>query len=133
MSEGSRLATGDARGRLVAIAGTAAAECAEAANSPVSSAPLGQDLGSMLAHAYGGSRTVRFGRNRDVVVAGDAHDCFYANHDGWLVRYKILHKGGRQIIDFVLPGDIFGLQACLFKRSLHSVVTVTPARLSCTL
>lgn len=36
----------------------------------------------------------------------------------------------RQIIDFVLRGDIFALQACLFKRSLHSVVTVTPATLS---
>src|ERR1700741_3809901 len=37
---------------------------------------------------------------------------------------KFSTRGGRQIIDFVLPGDIFALQACLFKRSHHSVVTV---------
>ena len=128
MSEGGRLATRNARGRLAAIAATTAAERAGAANSAVSSPPLWQDLGSILGRA--GGRTVKFGKNRDVVVAGNAHDCFYTNHDGWLVRYKILHKGGRQIIDFVLPGDIFALQACLFKRSLHSVATVTPATFS---
>ena len=33
-------------------------------------------------------------------------------------------------MDFVLPGDIFALQACLFKSSLYSIATVTPALLS---
>jgi len=47
-----------------------------------------------------------------------------------LLRYKILHKGGRQIVDFVLSGDIFALQACLFKSSIYSIATVNPVVLS---
>jgi len=77
-----------------------------------------------------GVRTIRVAKNKDVVIAGNPYDFFYANHDGWLFRYKILHKGGRQIVDFVLPGDIFALQACLFKSSLYSIATVTPSVLS---
>jgi len=53
------------------------------------------------------------------------------NHDkGWLLRYKILRTGARQIIDFILPGKIFGLQACLFKNSLYFVATITESSLS---
>ena len=55
---------------------------------------------------------------------------FYLNHDGWLFRYKILHNGDRQIVDFILPGQIFGLQACFFKASLYSIATVTAASVS---
>jgi hypothetical protein len=73
-----------------------------------------------------GARTIRVAKNQDVVIAGNPYERFYANHDGWLFRYKILHKGGRQIVDFVLPGDIFALQSCLFKSSLYSIATVTP-------
>ena len=77
-----------------------------------------------------GARTIRVAKNQDVVIAGNPYERFYANHDGWLFHYKILHKGGRQIVDFVLPGDIFALQSCLFKSSLYSIATVTPAVLS---
>src|SRR5262249_19802830 len=49
---------------------------------------------------------------------------------GWLLRYKTVRDGGRQIIDFILPGQIFGLQARLFKRALYSVATITEVTLS---
>ena len=75
-------------------------------------------------------RTVRVAKGKHVVIAGDTVRCFYANRDGWLFRYKILHNGNRQIVDFVLPGEVFALQACLFKTSLYSIITVTPASLS---
>lgn len=69
-------------------------------------------------------------KNRDVVAAGRRYGTFYLNHDGWLFRYKILHNGDRQIVDFILPGQIFGLQACFFKASLYSIATVTAASVS---
>jgi CRP-like cAMP-binding protein len=69
-------------------------------------------------------------KNKDIVVAGKHYDALFVNHDGWLLRYKILHNGDRQILDFILPGQIFGLQACLFKTSLYSVATITEASLS---
>lgn len=69
-------------------------------------------------------------KNKDIVVAGKHYEALFVNHDGWLFRYKILHNGDRQILDFILPGQIFGLQACLFKTSLYSVATITEASLS---
>jgi CRP-like cAMP-binding protein len=69
-------------------------------------------------------------KNKDVVVAGRHYGTVFVNHDGWLFRYKILHNGDRQIVDFVLPGQIFGLQACLFKTSLYSTTAITDASVS---
>ena len=69
-------------------------------------------------------------KNKDVVVAGRQYGTVFVNHDGWLFRYKILHNGDRQIVDFVLPGQIFGLQACLFKTSLYSTTAITDASVS---
>ncbi len=69
-------------------------------------------------------------KNKDIIIAGNRHRHLYVNHDGWLSRYKVLHNGARQIVDFILPGEIFGLEACLFRSSLYSVVAITSASLS---
>jgi CRP-like cAMP-binding protein len=72
----------------------------------------------------------RIRKGRDVIVAGRHYDSVFVNHDGWLFRYKILQNGGRQILDFILPGQFFGLQACAFNASLYSVATITDASIS---
>jgi CRP-like cAMP-binding protein len=77
-----------------------------------------QSLGGELRQIY---------KNKDLVVAGRPCRTFFINHNGWLFRYKILHNGDRQIVDFILPGQIFGLQACFFKASLYSIATATDA------
>jgi CRP-like cAMP-binding protein len=69
-------------------------------------------------------------RNRDVVMAGRQYKTFFLNRSGWLFRYKILHNGNRQIVDFILPGQVFGLQACFFEASLYSISTITEASIS---
>jgi CRP-like cAMP-binding protein len=69
-------------------------------------------------------------KNEDVIIGGSGHPSLYINHNGWLFRYRILHNGRRQIVDFILPGEMFGLQACLFERSLYSVAALTDASLS---
>jgi CRP-like cAMP-binding protein len=74
------------------------------------------------------SATIR--KNEDLIIAGSGHATLYINHNGWLFRYRILHNGRRQIVDFILPGEMFGLQACLFERSLYSVVALTDSSLS---
>jgi CRP-like cAMP-binding protein len=84
----------------------------------------------LLSEGLRGVRTLRVRKSKDVVIGGNRYDCVYVNREGWLARYKILHNGDRQIIDFILPGEVFGLQACLFKRSLYSVVSVTESTLS---
>jgi CRP-like cAMP-binding protein len=77
-----------------------------------------------------GIQSIKLPKNRDVVVAGRNYSKLFVDHEGWLLRYKILHNGDRQIVDFVLPGQIFGLQACLFSTSLYSTTTITEVSLS---
>lgn len=44
---------------------------------------------------------------------------------GWLVEYKLLRDGGRQILNFRLPGDIVGLECLAYKYALHTTATLT--------
>lgn len=88
---------------------------------------VGRDL--YLSRSLGGELR-QIHKNTDLVVAGRHCRTFFLNHSGWLFRYKILHNGDRQIVDFILPGQIFGLQACFFKASLYSIAAVTEASVS---
>src|SRR3954463_9017346 len=46
---------------------------------------------------------------------------------GWACCYKLLHDGGRQVIDVRLPGDFIGLRSVLLRTADHSSATVTDA------
>lgn len=104
----------------------AAAEAAP----PASSSAFKMASHALLFGCRNEAKTVRIGKGKDVIIAGSRPEFLYVNHDGWLYRYKILHNGGRQIVNFVLPGELFGLQACAFANSLYSVATITSCTLS---
>jgi CRP-like cAMP-binding protein len=53
----------------------------------------------------------------------------YTVLDGWGFRYKTLEDGRRQILNFVVPGDMVGLQGAVLKYMDHSVEALTPMRL----
>lgn len=44
---------------------------------------------------------------------------------GWAIRHKALPDGRRQVVNFVLPGDIIGIYCNLFETADHSVTTLT--------
>jgi hypothetical protein len=44
---------------------------------------------------------------------------------GWACAYKILPDGGRQIVDFQIPGDFLGLRSILFRTADHGIEAVT--------
>lgn len=48
---------------------------------------------------------------------------------GWAFRYKILEDGRRQILNFVMPGDLIGLQGSLMGEMQHSVEALTAVTL----
>jgi len=48
---------------------------------------------------------------------------------GWAMREKTLEDGRRQVLGFVMPGDLIGLQAMLFNEMEHSVVALGPLTL----
>ncbi|TAK47611.1 MAG: Crp/Fnr family transcriptional regulator [Xanthobacteraceae bacterium] len=102
---------------------------APASAQPLPPFPLYRLVGGGLDLACGGEiRHVH--KNTDIIIAGRHYQALFVNHGGWLFRYKILHNGDRQIMDFILPGQIFGLQACLFKTALYSVAAATDVLLS---
>jgi CRP/FNR family transcriptional regulator, anaerobic regulatory protein len=45
---------------------------------------------------------------------------------GMGTRYKMLEDGGRQVINFLFPGDFIGLQAGIMGEMKHSVEASTP-------
>lgn len=49
--------------------------------------------------------------------------------EGWAVKYKTLEDGGRQIVNFVLPGDIIGMFFPIFQRSEHTVESIIAMKL----
>ena len=49
--------------------------------------------------------------------------------EGVLIRYRSLEDGRRQIVNFMFPGDLVGLQGAFDEPSSHSVEVLIPARL----
>lgn len=48
---------------------------------------------------------------------------------GWGVRHKSLPDGRRQILNFLLPGDLVGLQASLLSAAQHGIESLTEVEL----
>ena len=48
---------------------------------------------------------------------------------GWAFRYKTLEDGRRQILNFLLPGDLLGLQGELLATLPHGVEALTEVNL----
>ena len=74
----------------------------------------------------------RLEADRRFVAAGTelVHEQQVGHHafileDGWACSYKLLPDGGRQVIDFPIPGDVIGLRSVLLRASDHSFATIT--------
>ncbi len=65
----------------------------------------------------------------DIVVAGEENANLYTLFSGWAFRCKELEDGRRQILNFLLPGDLVGLQAAMFEPSQHSIIALTDVTL----
>ncbi len=58
---------------------------------------------------------------------GSRNEYLYTVLRGWAFRYKMLHDGRRQILNYALPADMVGLQGSLMEEMEHSVETLTDA------
>jgi len=61
-----------------------------------------------------------------VLVEGNHSPHLYTVLSGWGFRYKLLPDGRRQILNFLVPGDLIGLQAALMNEMQHSVEALSP-------
>ena len=101
------------------------------------SAPL-QALPTVLARGLSPQDMIRVNAARPTfcsLEAGESlyyqgDDCrnIYLLLDGWAFRHQILEDGRRQILDFALPGVVFGLPGT--GTMSHSLETLTPCTFS---
>lgn len=71
-------------------------------------------------------RVLRLGAGQDLISEGDRPDRIRFVLSGWLARYKTLEDGRRQIVNFILPGEICDAYSYLLARVDHSIGTLTP-------
>jgi CRP-like cAMP-binding protein len=65
----------------------------------------------------------------EIVHQGQIDAELFTLFSGWAFRHKTLSDGRRQILNFLLPGDILGLQASLLDSSDHSIEALTEVEL----
>ncbi|QPC88483.1 cyclic nucleotide-binding domain-containing protein [Mesorhizobium sp. NBSH29] len=61
-----------------------------------------------------------------VLVEGAHSAHLYTVLSGWGFRYKLLADGRRQILNYLMPGDLIGLQGSLMGEMRHSVEALAP-------
>jgi CRP-like cAMP-binding protein len=65
----------------------------------------------------------------EIIRAGQDSAEVYTLYAGWAFRFKLLPDGRRQILNFLLPGDLVGLQAAMFDAAQHGVEALTDVQL----
>ena len=71
------------------------------------------------------SRRKKFAAGRDMVHQGQTNQPAYILASGWVCSYKLLSGGGRQVVDFQIPGDFLGLRSVLFRTADHNIEPIT--------
>lgn len=61
----------------------------------------------------------------DIILQGQKSSSLYTVLSGMAVRSVMLESGQRQVISFVFPGDLIGLQSGIMGEAQHSVTAVT--------
>jgi CRP-like cAMP-binding protein len=90
--------------------------------------PLAPDEIAILGELQANTRTIQ--RNRDIIMEGRNYGSILIIIEGNAIRYRILHDGRRQIVNFALPGDIVGILGPFIESSLYSTKSLTETVIS---
>lgn len=87
--------------------------------------PLNEEERKALQHLSGRGR--RLNRGTDLISEGDEPVSVFLLIEGWAYRYKTLVDGGRQIVAYLIPGDLCDVQIFLFEEMDHSIGLLSDA------
>lgn len=106
-------------------------------NSPGTDNPLLRKLGH-FAEACGPAvealfyRSKTVPRHRDLIKEGDDASEVFLLLWGWAARYNVTANGERQIMSFLLPGDVFPIHAMPVGKMDHGIVALTTCHVAAT-
>ena len=66
-------------------------------------------------------------RGTDLIAEGDKPDSVFLLLEGWAYRYKHLANGDRQIMAYLIPGDLCDIRIFLFEQMDHSIGLLSDA------
>ena len=67
--------------------------------------------------------TINYGRDEEIFGEGEPADCLYRVVSGAVRAFRVLSDGRRQIAEFYLSGDLFGLEATTEHRVSAEAIT----------
>ncbi len=73
-------------------------------------------------------RTHQLHRGTDLIAEGDKPESVFLILEGWAFRYKHLADGSRQIMAYLIPGDLCDIRIFLFEEMDHSIGLLSDAR-----
>ncbi len=73
-------------------------------------------------------RVVDYGPKDDIITQGDNPEGVYLLIDGWAGRDKMLREGERQIMAFLIPGDLCDINIMLLDQMDHSIGALSPCK-----
>ena len=74
------------------------------------------------------SKPIAVKRGKELLQEGHNGHTVFIIQSGWTSSYKDLSDGGRQMINFPLPGDCVGLRSVLLRTTDHSFSALTDAQ-----
>lgn len=82
------------------------------------------DKAALEMPVHAGVQSIRAGE--DLIREGDRPTFVHLILKGWACRYKVLEDGRRQIIAFLLPGDVCDHNVFVLREMDHSIGALTP-------
>jgi CRP-like cAMP-binding protein len=67
-------------------------------------------------------------RGQHLIREGDDPAHVFLILDGWAQRYKVLPDGKRQIVAFLMPGDLCDTHVFILEKMDHSISMMSPGR-----
>ena len=74
-------------------------------------------------------RQVAVDADTDIISDGAVTNAVHVMIEGYACRYKLLPDGRRQIMAYLLPGDICDLHIFILKRMDHAIGALSPCRI----
>jgi CRP-like cAMP-binding protein len=72
--------------------------------------------------------SVRMGS--DLITEGDRPEDVFLLVEGWAYRYKMLPDGGRQIVAYLIPGDLCDIHIFILKTMDHAIGLLSDAKVA---